>query len=71
MCSFDRRMIAQMAESVSGLNWVHQQHRASGRPSVVALPLAGGVSTALDNAVATVSVFSLVIKRLSLISFGY
>ncbi|EAU82213.1 serine protease [Coprinopsis cinerea okayama7 len=37
---------------VSGLQWVLNQARASGRPSVVSMSLGGGASTATDNAVA-------------------
>ncbi|KIM37988.1 hypothetical protein M413DRAFT_448033 [Hebeloma cylindrosporum] len=40
---------------VSGLNWVLSQARASGRPSIVSMSLGGGVSTALDNAVTTLT----------------
>ncbi|KAF8157239.1 serine protease [Crassisporium funariophilum] len=40
---------------VSGLNWVLDQARASGRPTVVSMSLGGGVSTALDNAVTSLT----------------
>ncbi|KAH9485655.1 Alkaline serine protease [Psilocybe cubensis] len=40
---------------VSGLNWVLTQARASGRPSVVSMSLGGSASTALDNAVTSLT----------------
>ncbi|KAJ2923337.1 hypothetical protein H1R20_g13758, partial [Candolleomyces eurysporus] len=44
-----------LSNIVSGLNWVQEQHRTSGRPSVAVLPLSGAGSTALDNAVASLT----------------
>ncbi|PPQ92426.1 hypothetical protein CVT25_008647 [Psilocybe cyanescens] len=41
--------------SVSGLNWVLTQARASGRPSVVSMSLGGSTATALDNAVTSLT----------------
>lgn len=41
--------------SVSGLNWVLTQARASGRPSVVSMSLGGSASTSLDNAVTSLT----------------
>lgn len=41
--------------SISGLNWVLTQARASGRPSVVSMSLGGGASSSLDNAVASLT----------------
>ncbi|KAF9562998.1 serine protease [Agrocybe pediades] len=40
---------------VSGLNWVLSQAKASGRPSVVSMSLGGSASTALDNAVTSLT----------------
>lgn len=40
---------------VSGLNFVLSQARSSGRPTVASMSLGGGVSTALDNAVASLT----------------
>ncbi|KAF9041515.1 serine protease [Panaeolus papilionaceus] len=40
---------------VSALDWVLSQARASGRPSVVSMSLGGGATTALDNAVASLT----------------
>ncbi|KAJ8522139.1 hypothetical protein ONZ45_g1228 [Pleurotus djamor] len=40
---------------VSGLNWVLTAARSSGRPSVVSMSLGGGASTAMDNAVASLT----------------
>lgn len=40
--------------SISGLNFVINSARASGRPSIVSMSLGGGASTSLDNAVASV-----------------
>ncbi|TFK41179.1 serine protease [Crucibulum laeve] len=40
---------------VSGLNWVLTQAEASGRPSVVSMSLGGSASTALDNAVTSLT----------------
>jgi len=37
---------------ISSLTWIKNAHLASGRPSVVAMPLGGSASTAVDNAVA-------------------
>ncbi|KAG8954820.1 subtilisin-like serine protease [Tulasnella sp. 419] len=36
---------------VAGINWVINQYRASGRPSVISMSLGGGADTTLDNAV--------------------
>ncbi|KAF5385321.1 hypothetical protein D9615_001506 [Tricholomella constricta] len=43
------------SDIVSGMNWVLTSARASGRPSIVSMSLGGGASTALDNAVATLT----------------
>jgi hypothetical protein len=43
-----------VSDIVSGLNWVMQQVKSSGRPSIVSMSLGGGASTALDQAVAKV-----------------
>lgn len=40
--------------SVSGLNFVLNTARSSGRPSIATLSLGGSASTALDNAIASV-----------------
>ena len=40
--------------SVSGLNFILTSARASGLPLIVSMPLGGGASTSLDNAVASV-----------------
>ncbi|RDB20460.1 hypothetical protein Hypma_012437 [Hypsizygus marmoreus] len=39
------------SDIISGINYVVQSARASGRPSVILAPIGGGASTALDNAV--------------------
>ncbi|OSD03397.1 serine protease [Trametes coccinea BRFM310] len=44
-----------VSDIVSGLNWVSQQAAASGRPSIASLSLGGGASTALDNAVTSLT----------------
>jgi len=44
-----------VADIVSGLNFVLSSAQASGRPSIVSMSLGGGASTALDNAVATLT----------------
>ncbi|PPR05984.1 hypothetical protein CVT24_004621 [Panaeolus cyanescens] len=44
-----------VANIVNGLNWVLTNSRSTGRPSVVLMALGGGASTALDNAVATLT----------------
>ncbi|KAJ2925959.1 hypothetical protein H1R20_g11134, partial [Candolleomyces eurysporus] len=44
-----------LSDIVSGLNWVSQQSKASGKPSVALLSLAGGASVALDNAVTSLT----------------
>ncbi|KAF9466801.1 serine protease [Collybia nuda] len=44
-----------VADIVSGLNFVLSSARSSGRPSIVSMSLGGGASTALDNAVATLT----------------
>ncbi|KAJ8453947.1 hypothetical protein ONZ45_g19499 [Pleurotus djamor] len=44
-----------VADIVSGLNWVLSSARSSGRPSIVSMSLGGGASTALDNAVASLT----------------
>ncbi|KAL0951221.1 hypothetical protein HGRIS_007942 [Hohenbuehelia grisea] len=44
-----------VADIVSGLNFVLTSARASGRPSIVSMSLGGGASTALDNAVASLT----------------
>ncbi|KAI0791170.1 serine protease [Abortiporus biennis] len=44
-----------VSDIVSGLNWVITQARSSGRPSIATLSLGGGASTALDNAIASVT----------------
>ncbi|KAF9031930.1 serine protease [Panaeolus papilionaceus] len=40
---------------VNGLNWVLNNARSTGRPSIVSMSLGGGVATALDSAVATLT----------------
>ncbi|KAJ2935949.1 hypothetical protein H1R20_g1145, partial [Candolleomyces eurysporus] len=47
--------VAALVTHVSGLNWVLNQHRGSGRPSVVAFPITGSANTALDNAVTSLT----------------
>ncbi|KAF4572937.1 subtilisin-like serine protease [Pleurotus pulmonarius] len=44
-----------VADIVSGLNFVLSSARSSGRPSIVSMSLGGGASTALDNAVASLT----------------
>ncbi|RDB29494.1 Cuticle-degrading protease [Hypsizygus marmoreus] len=44
-----------VADIVSGLNYVLTSARASGRPSIVSMSLGGGASTALDNAVTSLT----------------
>ncbi|KAF9445349.1 peptidase 1 [Macrolepiota fuliginosa MF-IS2] len=44
-----------VSDIVSGLNFVGQQHSSSGRPTVASMSLGGGASTALDNAVASLT----------------
>ncbi|KIM35761.1 hypothetical protein M413DRAFT_32226 [Hebeloma cylindrosporum] len=44
-----------VSDIVSGLNFVLSSARASGRPSIVSMSLGGGVSTSLDNAVASLT----------------
>ncbi|CDO71600.1 hypothetical protein BN946_scf184911.g70 [Trametes cinnabarina] len=44
-----------VSDIVSGLNWVSQQAAASGRPSIASLSLGGSASTALDNAVTSLT----------------
>ncbi|EAU91794.1 serine protease [Coprinopsis cinerea okayama7 len=44
-----------IAGIVSGLDWIRTQVAASGRPSVVSMSLGGSASTALDNAVASLT----------------
>jgi len=41
------------SDIVSGLNFVINSAQASGRPSIVSMSLGGGISTTLDNAVAS------------------
>ncbi|KAF9031931.1 peptidase S8/S53 domain-containing protein [Panaeolus papilionaceus] len=40
---------------INGLNWVMNNVRATGRPGVVSMSLGGGVSTALDNALTSLT----------------
>ncbi|KAF9459646.1 serine protease [Collybia nuda] len=42
-----------VTDIVSGINFILNSARASGRPSVACIPLGGGASTALDNAVSS------------------
>ncbi|KAF9496181.1 peptidase 1 [Pleurotus eryngii] len=44
-----------VADIVSGLNFVLSSARSSGRPTIVSMSLGGGASTALDNAVASLT----------------
>ncbi|KZV97876.1 serine protease [Exidia glandulosa HHB12029] len=44
-----------VADIVSGLNFVLTQARSSGRPTIASMSLGGGASTALDNAVASLT----------------
>ncbi|KAI0651894.1 serine protease [Trametes meyenii] len=44
-----------VSDIVSGLNWIGQQVTSSGRPSIASLSLGGGASTALDNAVTSLT----------------
>ncbi|KAG5634525.1 hypothetical protein H0H81_001652 [Sphagnurus paluster] len=44
-----------VADIVSGLNFVATSAAASGRPSIVSMSLGGGASTALDNAVTSLT----------------
>ncbi|KAG6918458.1 hypothetical protein DXG01_014335 [Tephrocybe rancida] len=53
--SDDARGSGTVADIVSGINWVYNTARASGRPSVASLSLGGGASTSIDNAIASVA----------------
>lgn len=44
-----------VADIVNGMNWVISQAASSGRPAVVSMSVGGGASTAMDNAVATLT----------------
>ncbi|KDR86145.1 hypothetical protein GALMADRAFT_261704 [Galerina marginata CBS 339.88] len=44
-----------VADIVSGLNFVLSSARSSGRPSIVSMSLGGSASTALDNAIASLT----------------
>ena len=52
MCTISSGSVANI---VSGLNFVLSQARSSGRPTIASMSLGGGVSTALDNAVASLT----------------
>ncbi|KAJ3565687.1 hypothetical protein NP233_g7471 [Leucocoprinus birnbaumii] len=44
-----------VSDIVSGLNFVASRHSSTGRPSIVSMSLGGSASTALDNAVASLT----------------
>ncbi|KAJ3508472.1 hypothetical protein NLJ89_g5739 [Agrocybe chaxingu] len=44
-----------VSDIISGLNWVMNKAKSTGRPSVMNLSLGGGASSALDNAVASLT----------------
>ncbi|KAF8063398.1 serine protease [Lyophyllum atratum] len=44
-----------VSDIVSGLNWVLSSAQSSGRPSIVSMSLGGSASTAMDNAVASLT----------------
>ncbi|KAJ3483614.1 hypothetical protein NLI96_g6193 [Meripilus lineatus] len=44
-----------VSDIVSGLNWVLNQARSSGRPSIATMSLGGSASSSLDNAVASLT----------------
>lgn len=48
-------MLSDPGDSISGLNWVASQAKASGRPSIVSMSLGGSASSSLDSAVATLT----------------
>ncbi|KAF9031932.1 serine protease [Panaeolus papilionaceus] len=47
--------VAKKATLINGLNWVLNNARLTGRPSVVSMSLGGGIATALDSAIATLT----------------